>query len=127
MLVRDGKPVKRGYSQHDSGCSVPFEDAGSRAYAGLGSAALSPYPGSSDKNAGPLNELWGPKPGQRTPSKNIVESADNLVDYDTSGIGPDDVIDRSKARLPDVGANDGRFKPSSKTWTEDCERPPPRE
>src|SRR5262249_6460264 len=68
----DGRPVQVGYSQHDHGCSLPFErtpkvDGHIVSYPGDGSGSNSPFRGHDDRIPGPFDELHGPAPGERTP------------------------------------------------------------
>ena len=138
VLLRDGVPVRRGYSQHEAGCSVSFDSVPSRVYAGEGSAAMSPFAGAADHkvtevkgvplplDVNPMEELWGAAPGQRTPRRNTVDSASNLVDHDRARLDPGDLIDRETVRLPANESNGRKFEPDAAVWDHECDRPRPR-
>jgi uncharacterized protein YukE len=131
-LDRHGKPLQVGYSQHEGGCSVPFDRAETRrghpsAYEGLGSGASYPRPGAYDNRVEKLGVDINPyedlASGQGT-GKRIVHSSDNLIDYDHSPLHDfNGQYGGDKHSPQGPHRQEGKFAPGSKTWTTPCPAP----
>jgi hypothetical protein len=138
VRIQDGRPSQVGYSQHEGGCSLPYDEAtrdGDHlvSYPGDGSAANSPYEGAADHvvrgpfgiDVNPLEELHGPAPGEDTPPEHVVDSDGNLVNYDSPQAHP--WIGVPDDKTPAGDSNSSKFVPGAPVWSEECEPIPPRE
>jgi uncharacterized protein YukE len=146
VRLRDGRPVQVGYSQHSSGCSMPYGEAPKRgghliSYPSDGSAANSPYPGVADNevkklgiDVNPLGELHGPAPAEKTPPENNVHGEDNLVRHRADSekswqllTGNDDgQPSDDEDNRPFNPSNQKKFMPASPIWSDECEELSPR-
>jgi len=117
----NGKPERVGYSQHDGGCSLPYDAATKRrghptAFEALGSGASYPRAGAYDEVPGPFDDLAS---GQGT-GKRIVHASDNLVDYDASPLAGFDGHYGEKRSPTGPHTQAGKFSPDSGTWRTPC-------
>ncbi len=123
-LDRAGRPKRVAYSQHEAGCSQPYEQAEKRrghpvAFSAKGSGANYPVAGAYDEVPGPYDDLAS---GQGKGDK-IVHAGDNLVDYDGSSPARFDGRYGHDASPKGPHHQQHKFAPDSATWRKDCHEP----